>query len=79
MIAAQTQRFAQRHFKYGGNFLFTRMIMKIGRNNPHDGCNLKSGDAINGRQHANNFNHFRWNGDFFVSLSQRGSNQRRVC
>ncbi|MNY32771.1 hypothetical protein D3C86_1670070 [compost metagenome] len=78
MITTQTQGFCQRHFKHRGHFIFAGVIVKIGRNNPHDGCHLKTGHAVYWRQDANHFNGLRRNGHLFLSFAQCGGNERGV-
>lgn len=59
----------ERHFKHRRDFIFTGAIRQIGRDNAdHWGYTVAS-DAIDGRQHADNFNGGRRYSDLFFSFS----------
>ena len=78
VIAAQAQRFLQRHFKHRRHFIDAGMIMKVRRDNPNHRRDLETGNAVDRGQYANDLDGFWRNGDLLMRYPQRGGNQRGI-
>ena len=78
VVTTQSKGFIKRHFKHRRDFIDAGVILQTGRDNAHHRRDLKTGNAVDGRQHADDLNGLRGNGNLFLRFAQRGGNQRGV-